>query len=732
MVVYLFKKLLVGFFLYFCFIMLSANNIYSYIKYRVKFIYYPDKEYENVNLVGSFNSWNQTANPMRYNKSKNIWELELYLKPGEYQYKFLIEGRKWLKDNNADLFVDDGYGGENSVIIVDERFPSVRIRRGDGKVLREEVAHLQNASMFSFVTHRIVEIKLRTSKGDVQRCEIIYISTNTNKSIMEKEKPDANYDYFSIRISVNGGFLKYFFSIIDGENVFYYGVNGLHFAKERVKSFVFDIKKKEPFLTPDWVKYAVFYQIFPDRFYNGNPRNDPKLPSRPDGKPWSLTDSYLEDWETGKPSWANFFGGDLEGVMKKISYLKELGITAIYFNPIFKSPSNHKYDTQDYLVIDPSFGSNETFKQLVELCHQNGIRVIIDGVFNHTADEHWAFEDVKKRGKQSPYWDWYFIKRWPFPQFSETVKPIDYYECWWGFGDLPKLNVGNREVKEYIFKVVKYWMEYAGIDGWRLDVPNELPHWFWIEFRNLVKSINPDAYIVGEIWGSAVPWLQGDQFDAVMNYQFRNVMIDFFARNNINVTTFDERLYNIRRQYPFQVNAVMFNLLGSHDTERFLTLCGNDINRMMAAVFFQMTYIGAPVIFYGDEIGLQGGRDPDCRRPFIWNELRQNKSLWKYYKKLIEIRKKYPALAIGDFESIYIDNKNSIYWYKRKDEKNEIIIAVNNSPIYIKDYEIPSKFFRYSQYKDVFNNIEYKITGRKVKIKKIKPYKGVILVNKID
>src|SRR4030066_2080464 len=273
------------------------------------------------------------------------------------------------------------------------------------------------------------------------------------------------------------------------------------------------------FLTPKWVKDTVFYQIFPDRFYNGNNQND--LPST---VPWNY-----------KPTRKNFFGGDLEGIIKKLPYLDKLGINAIYLTPIFKAPSNHKYDTEDYFSIDPYFGDIDTFKILLKTAHSKDIKIIIDGVFNHTGDNYWAFKDVMKNEKNSPYIDWYFINIFPL-----IKKPKPNYVT---FGDayfLPKLNINNLEVKRYILNVVKFWTE-MGIDGWRLDVPFMVAHSFWKEFRTLVKKINPNAYLVGEIWKNAKPWLLGDEFDGSMNYRLRDVIIKYFIKNEINTKEFDNK-----------------------------------------------------------------------------------------------------------------------------------------------------------------------------------------------
>ncbi len=411
-----------------------------------------------------------------------------------------------------------------------------------------------------------------------------------------------------------------------------------------------------PFV-PSWVQDAVFYQIFPERFANGDSSNDP-----PGTERWG-----------GAPTSRNYFGGDLQGIINNLDYLSSLGVNALYLNPIFESNSNHKYQTTDYMKIDPHFGEEGTFRRLVTECHARNIRIILDGVFNHTGIGFFAFEDVKKHGEASKYKDWYNFHSFPVGPVS---KPN--YECWWNYGSLPKLMTGNPEVRKYLFDVTRKWMSF-GIDGWRLDVPNEIPHEFWIEWRALVKSINPEAYIVGEIWEDGQGWLHGDQFDAVMNYRFRAACLDFFARESITVTQFDGRLQLQRAEYPSDVNYALQNLLGSHDTERFLTLCNGDQKTMELAWLFQMTYVGAPMIYYGDEVGMTGGKDPGCRGTMIWEEKKRNTETLSAMRQLIGMRNQYACFRRGVFESVLLDDTQGIYGFTRTLGDESAIVIINNS-----------------------------------------------------
>jgi glycosidase len=427
--------------------------------------------------------------------------------------------------------------------------------------------------------------------------------------------------------------------------------------------FHYDPRAQGSFDAPQWVRDAIFYQIFPERFCNGNPRIKP-----PTAEPWGT-----------QPTVRNFMGGDLQGILDKLEYLDDLGINAIYLTPIFRSASNHKYDTIDYFTIDPHFGDIALLKELVRSCHARDIRVILDAVFNHCSNLHPFFLDVKEKGRASRYWNWFFIKKWPIPDhFAKHKDALEWYECWWGFHTLPKLDYTNPQVEEYFLKVAQHWLREADIDGWRLDVPNEVIQTFWPKFRAAVKQVTPQAYIVGEIWDDATPWLNGDQFDAVMNYRFQKALIGYFAEETMDTKTFDQTLRQVMLDYPEQATSVMLNLLGSHDTARPMTLAKSNVESIQLTAAMQFTFEGAPCIYYGDEIGLEGGKDPDCRRCYPWdNPELQNRELLAYYKKLIAIRKANPALRTGTFHPFLVDNARSLYAFERRANDNRCIVALN-------------------------------------------------------
>ncbi len=430
--------------------------------------------------------------------------------------------------------------------------------------------------------------------------------------------------------------------------------------------------------TPEWVKHAVFYQIFPDRFAIGK-HAQKRL----------LNNPKWEDWNAS-PTLQGYKGGDLWGVIEKLDYLQNLGINAIYFTPIFQSASNHRYHTHDYYQVDPLLGGNSAFKKLLEAAHIRDMKVVLDGVFNHSSRGFFFFNDILENGPHSPWLDWFKIQGWPLAAYTGDL-PAN-YAGWVGNRALPVFNHDNPEVREYIMDIAEYWIKF-GIDGWRLDVPFEIKTpGFWQEFRERVKAINHDAYIVGEIWEDARQWLDGSQFDGVMNYLFTAPTIAFTAGDRVDIAQVKDRSYqpypalsaaeyankiqDVLRLYPWEIQLTQLNLLASHDTARLITIAGGDKKSFELATLLLLTFPGAPSIYYGDEVGLPGAIDPDSRRGFPL-EANWDKEILQIHRELIALRHAHPCLRTGDYKVLFAEAE--IYIFARILDKQELIVALNVS-----------------------------------------------------
>ena len=470
-----------------------------------------------------------------------------------------------------------------------------------------------------------------------------YVEALPERVSMEKSGNSHKLDYFTADVEVPTHRLKYAFEVVRelrdrSKESIWYGENAISLNPKSAGVFQLAyLANRDVYTTPEWAKKAVCYQIFPERFANGNP---------------SLTPANSVDWESAPTPFA-MFGGDLQGITDHLDYLFEEGVTLLYLTPIFKAGSNHKYDTEDYLEIDPQFGSKEDLHRLVENAHQRGIRIVLDAVFNHSGFQFGPFQDVIKRGQASPYWNWFFING-----DKVDTEHVNYETFATRLRYMPKLNVANPEVEAYLLKVARYWIEEFDIDGWRLDVANEIDHVFWKRFRNTVKAAKADALIVGEVWHNSLPWLLGDEYDSVMNYVFREAVHAFFVRRELSGREFAERITELLFMYPVQATNAMFNLLGSHDTERVLTLAGGDVNRVLQAMTFQFFYPGIPMVYYGDEVGMEGGADPDCRRGMVWETGRQNQTLREAMKVLASLKRSEPGLATGSLHVVRADKQH--------------------------------------------------------------------------
>lgn len=445
--------------------------------------------------------------------------------------------------------------------------------------------------------------------------------------------------------------------------------------------------------TPDWVKHAVFYQIFPDRFAKA------KSPQS------SLIDEVkFEPWDT-PPTSQGYKGGNLWGVIEKLDYLQDLGINAIYFTPIFQSASNHRYHTHDYYQVDPILGGNSAFLALLEQAHSRGIKVVLDGVFNHASRGFFYFNDILENGPHSPWLDWFKIEGWPLSAYDGS-KPAN-YASWWDLRALPQFNHDNPSVQEYIMQIAEHWIK-LGVDGWRLDVPFEIKTpGFWEEFRERVKAVNPEAYIVGEIWGDSRQWLDGKQFDGVMNYLFTGPTIAFCGGDRVikeyvehksydpypalDAAGYQTKIQELLKLYPWEIQLTQLNLLDSHDTARMLTIISEDQVSVELATLLLFTFPGAPSIYYGDEVGLPGADDPDCRRGFPPESQWDQKAL-EFHQQLIAIRHQHTALRIGDYQVLFA--QGLVYVFARVLNESVVIIAVNSgqesAEVEITNLDLPS------------------------------------------
>lgn len=449
---------------------------------------------------------------------------------------------------------------------------------------------------------------------------------------MKRVARDHYHDYYEAELDIDVVCLRYYFEIIDqeGERVFFSNCRFLQNAPEdidRMYDLPQNLREIERFEVPQWARNKVVYQIFPSRFAASS-----QIPDK--------------TWYQAPIKASADLKGDLKGITAHLDHMKTLGVDIVYLTPIFHSNSSHKYDTIDYYTIDPSFGTTQDLIELVDCAHGMGMKVMLDAVFNHTAPEFFAFRDLETNWESSQYRDWYYCSGKPKRPKIFGVKPN--YKCFSYFGGMPKLNLENPETADYVINVALHWLRTAHIDGWRLDVGDEVSHRFWQKFRTAVKEEFPDALIVGEVWHYAADFLQGDTWDTVMNYPFLNAAMDFVADETITASAFLNELGFLRGNLNTACQPLLWNLIDSHDTPRALHRCGGSKEKLRLLAAMQLLLPGMPFVYYGDEVGLTGGRDPDCRRGMLWDPSRQDQELFAYYQRLIQLRKAYPCLTEGE------------------------------------------------------------------------------------
>ena len=518
-----------------------------------------------------------------------------------------------------------------------------------------------------------VQVKKDDMKEIILHYEDKYIPMereDTRKTIVMKKVATSQFhDYYEAQVRMHLICLRYFFEFTDmqGERVYY---GNYEFDKEYItnRDRMFDcpqnLREEEMFEVPDWAANKVVYQIFPSRFAASQPV-DKKL------------------WYKAPITPMDDLHGDFRGIIDHLDHIQDLGIDVIYMTPSFKSNSCHKYDTIDYYEIDPSFGTKEELKELVQKAHDRGMKVVMDAVFNHTGKEFFAFKDILEKGEKSKYLDWYYIDELPLKgKWGE----IPNFLCFGYYGGMPKLNLKNPEVEKYITDIACYWIRECDIDGWRLDVGDEISHFFWKRFRRAIKAVKKDMLIIGEIWHYAGDFLEGDEWDTVMNYPFYLNLIDLLADEKISVSQFVQNLRYLKGRLHKKCYPLMWNLIDSHDTARFLHLCKDNKKKQHLAAAFQLLLPGMPMIYYGDEYGMPGANDPDCRRGMYWDEEYQDKEMFEWYKRLLQVRKAHTCIVEGELaEAITRDEDETIVLIRKNGE--ETIALIFNCSNHTKEFK---------------------------------------------
>lgn len=692
-----------------------------------------------VMVVGDFNSWSRDATPMM-ERSDEDYSVSVEMTEGVHLYKFMVDGN-WANDPHSDAALEesDGFGGKNSAVLIGldaRRFPPAPPGRIVEALLCHDPTDVRNRNV---VTPTLLRLGFRAQAGNIRAAAIVW--TTDNVSWHEQEMYSVSQlfgvENFEGLASVDQGPVSYFFRLIDGPTTAYLAGGKLYSSLTESQANTYRCAMQPGFETPDWAKHAVWYQIFPERFRNGDPSNDP-----PNTEPWTSKWFSKLPGESGEfyhDIWKRRYGGDFQGIIAALPYLRSLGINCIYLNPIFKAEELHKYDTSDYRHVDDHFGfagdieqihgetddpatwqwtkTDRLFLQFLADAHRQGFKVIIDGVFNHVGMANYAFQDVKKNGRDSVYAGWFEITSW---------KPFH----WTGWGGSPdgalpefrkdsKLGLASGP-RELVMNITRRWLApdgnpSRGVDGFRLDACENIPRPFWVDWRKLVKSIKPDAYLSGEIWSLAPHWLDGQTFDATMQYPFAEAMESFFVdqTRSISPSLFAAQLQRLTYVYPFQVSLVQMNLLDSHDTDRWASRFLNpdlpfngksriednnpDYNiakpdeqmwtRMKQSLVVQMTYVGAPMIYYGDEAGMWSPSDPSDREPMIWKDLEPyddpqvtfKRDVFDQYQRLIAIHRKIEALQLGFAHTVLADDASGVYAFSRDLNRDHICVVVNRS-----------------------------------------------------
>ena len=576
---------------------------------------------------------------------------------------------------------------------------------------------------------KTLHLRLRTARGDVP--SVTLVGGDPFRWIQSKEDPTrwewdknaaffepmqleyqtATHDYWFVAVQPQWKRIRYAFILQKEDQKVLYGSRSFYDFREQPEaqyetSYYFNfpfLNQEDLFQPPAWIKDTIWYQIFPERYADGDSSNNPE-----NSLPWGSEEDTIY----------KFYGGDLQGVIDHLDELVELGINGIYFTPIFESPSSHKYDTTNYYKIDPAFGTNELFGEFIEKAHQRGIRVMLDAVFNHCGWFHPFWQDVVKNGRESRYYDCFFIERDPVINFEVEdgkLPKVSFDErghlnyATFAFTPLmPKWNTDHPLVKEHLFGAIRYWTETYRVDGWRLDVSNEVPHAFWREFRQMLKHINPEIYILGENWDNSYPWLMGDQFDGVMNYELTYPIWFLLGepdrvKQKYDVVEYQEAINQLLANYPKHNLPVMYNLIDSHDTPRIMSICGDQIEKVKLAYLLQFTFAGAPSVYYGSEVGMAGPEGHN-RRCMPWNESQQDLGIRSFVKNLIELRKKYSVFSVVDLKWLLVDSEQQAFIFQKIEDHQRLIVVVNTKADAV-TLKIPDEL-KNKKYKDLFADRE--------------------------
>ncbi len=530
-------------------------------------------------------------------------------------------------------------------------------------MIENAIMHMPESRFCFAVSQSRVRLRLRISSQDApDKIEVVYggkydFANVQNTMKMKIIAEDRLYIYYGTELELSDKRLAYIFKIYEGNKVSYYSEDGLtdtyDFELNYYNCFQYAyLNDADIHYATDGASEAVFYQIFVDRFHRG--RSDKDI-------------SYINIEWGDMPTPNSFAGGDLFGICEKLDYIKSLGVNYIYLTPVFHSSSNHKYDTKDYYRVDGTFGGEEALVALVEKAHSLGMKVVLDAVFNHLSEANTLFEDVLENGKSSKFADWLIKKQ-----------NGNGYECFASCEYMPKLNTSNPDTRKYLIDIARYWTEKLCLDGWRLDVSDEVSHTFWRELRSQIKKINKNCILIGENWHDASSYLGGDQFDSIMNYALTKALLDYFAFDKLNSIQLAQKLNELLMRNTDTVNSMMLNLLDSHDTHRFLTRVNGDKSKLMCALAVLYFYPGMPCIYYGTENAMEGAYDPDSRRCFDWSLENENNEIKDLIKMLSNL-KKDSDFSFGEFSAT---SQDELLILERVGEKKTYRLSIDK----VRDY----------------------------------------------